>query len=165
MTQATNDIRLRSQDEIVTRLKEGEQANLASIYRWQVLAAVLDFEHGAAFCNPAATAADWGLPQTPEEVVRDAREYLQFAIDKIRDHRSLSAERALAKLIEWAWLLCRDDALEAMRAAEHKQYGAPKVRAFAMAFGWWPDPAADEVFIRMADGLPCEPDCRQGCAL
>lgn len=163
MTQATTETNLRSQDEIVTRIQAIQTgASLDAIYQWQVLVTPLDFEHGAQFCRSDATAEEWGEPLTAEEVLKEAREYLDFAIGKIVGHRGISASRSVAKLTEWAWLLCRDDIVEAMKAAEYKNYGAPKVRAFAQAFGWWPE-SPDEALTRMADGQPCRPDCDEGC--
>ena len=68
----------------------------------------------------------------------------------------------MEKLIEYAWLLGRDDVVAAMEAAEYTNYGAPKVKAFAEGMGF-PWPTDDPGLTRMADGLPCADDCLNGC--
>jgi len=88
--------------------------------------------------------------------------YLAFAIRKVVDHRGISAERSVVKLREYAWLLGRDDAVVAMDAAAYPQYGAPKLKAFALAMGL-PWPTDDIVLEHMASGQPCSPNCWEGC--
>ena len=105
----------------------------------------------------------------PEALEQRARDYLTFAIGKIVDHRGISASRSVDKLGEYAWLLGRDDVVKAMQAAEYPQYGAPQVKAFAEGMGWpWPGEVYDwqaKALARMAEGLPCDPDCADGCGL
>ncbi|AYF29273.1 hypothetical protein CSH63_17735 [Micromonospora tulbaghiae] len=104
----------------------------------------------------------------PDQLEQTAREYLTFAIGKAVDHRGISASRSVDKLREYAWLLGRDDVVQAMENAEYEQYGVPKLRAFAAGLGWpWPaegDGWRERALARMAEGLPCDPDCADGCA-
>jgi hypothetical protein len=119
--------------------------------------------------NPELTAEDVAdAPETkPERMADEARGYLRFAVGKILDHRGISAERSTIKLREFAWLLGRDDVVQAMDAAEYPQYGAPKVKAFANGMGWpfFDDSGAREQveLERMSEGQPCRPDCESGC--
>lgn len=107
--------------------------------------------------DPQKIAEVW----QPTDVLDHARQYLEFAIGKILDHRGLSASRSVTKLREYAWVLGRDDVVDAMDAAGYAQYGAPKVQAFAQGMGWpWP---ADVELKRMAAGQLCEPGCEMGC--
>ncbi|MER7063982.1 hypothetical protein, partial [Streptomyces albidoflavus] len=146
----------RAQDEIVARIREAAPADFFG-WRQEVLVCALDFEHAREFLIAEATADQW-TQRGPET---EAREYYTFALGKIRDHRGISAERSTIKLAEFAWLLGRDDVIEAMEAAVHPQYGAPKVKAFADGLGLaWPDESG---LNRMAAGEPCTPDCREGC--
>lgn len=86
---------------------------------------------------------------------------LPFALGKILNHRGISASRSVDQLTEYAWLLGRDDVVQAMQDAAYPQYGAPKVKAFGEGLGLeWP---GTEPMRRMADGLPCSDDCWQGC--
>ncbi|MBM0275136.1 hypothetical protein [Micromonospora tarensis] len=97
----------------------------------------------------------------PEVLEQRARDYLTFAIGKALDHRGISASRSVDKLSEYAWLLGRDDVVAAMDAAEYEQYGVPKLRAFAEGMAWrWP---GDIPLARMAQGLPCQSACADGC--
>lgn len=154
----------RPQHEIVARIKRIGDEPLGEDmfgFRRDALLDGLDFDHAQEFLKPEATREQW------EEAVRPiaevAREYLTFAIGKINDHRGISADRSVQKLREYAWLLGRDDVVAAMNAADYPQYGAPKVKAFAVGMGWdWP---ADKDLERMAQGLPCVDDCEGGCGL
>lgn len=99
----------------------------------------------------------------PEDVLKEAKEYVSFALDKIEGHRGLSADRSVAYMQTWAWLLCRDDVVEAMERADYKPYGAPMVKAFVDGLGL-PWPKDNEVLNRMANGQDCTDDwCYSGC--
>ncbi len=145
----------RTQAEILERHSQAD--NFLGFAR-DALAEALDAEHLAA--AGYAPGEGWKEP-TGESVEQTARGYLIFAIGKIEDHRGISAERSTIKLREYAWLLGRDDVVEAMSEADYPQYGAPMVKAFAEGMGWdWP---ADVELNRMAEGLPCEDGCESGC--
>jgi hypothetical protein len=117
---------------------------------------------------PAAEIADGRTPATLDQVTEDAQGYLAFAVEKILGHRGISASRSVQKLTEFAWLLGRDDVVEAIGAAEYAQYGAPQIRAFAEGMGWpfldVADVAAErEQLERMSLGRFCEDECLSGC--
>jgi len=146
----------RSQDEIVARINAIEDDMFG--FRSDVLVSALDFAHAAPFLKDGTTEAEW---DGEHDAAFAAHEYLTFAVGKILDHRGISASRSVDKLGEYAWLLGRDDVVAAMDAADYPQYGAPKVRAFAVGMDWsWPD---DPDLARMAAGEPCEPGCVEGC--
>lgn len=151
----------RTQDEILARFIEANKDDMFG-FRTSVLAEHLTYEKlaaTAAFEMDKIGEADW-QPVTDTESV--ARDYLTFAIGKIEDHRGISASRSVDKLREYAWLLGRDDVVDAMDAADYAQYGAPQVKAFANTIDWpWP---ADVELNRMADGDPCRPGCEDGCS-
>ncbi|GII88216.1 hypothetical protein Ssi03_62060 [Sphaerisporangium siamense] len=150
----------RTQEEILTRIQAVSDEDLLG-FRLQVLLGALDFEHAKPFLKPDTTAEDWKAAPSSAEILEEAQGYYEFALGKIRDHRGISATRSVEKLGECAWLLGRDDVVEAMAEADYPQYGAPKVKAFADGFGLaWPD---SEDMARMAVGEPCTPDCREGC--
>lgn len=148
----------RTQDQVLARL-DGLKDDFFG-FRAEVLASVLPND---ALKDRAFTFAEGRVPRgTDEEVEAAARDYLTFAIEKIENHRGISASRSVEKLGEFAWLLGRDDVLGAMDAAEYENYGAPKVREFARGMGWtWPED--DVELTRMADGLPCRDGCEEGC--
>lgn len=149
----------RTQAEILERFTQAEQADMFG-WRAEVLVQGMTVETlvAAGFDEPARGV--WHA-RSAAELEADARQYLEFAIGKIEDHRGLSAERSVMKLREHAWLMGRDDAIKAMDAAAYAQYGAPQVKAFATLLGWdWPD---DAELNRMADGDPCTPGCGSGC--
>jgi hypothetical protein len=134
-----------------------------------VLAESMD---GETLRSVAPNLADEQLraaPATPPEMLSSAASgYLDFAVGKILDHRGISASRSVAKLREYAWLLGRDDVVQAMDDAGYSQYGAPQVRAFAEGMGWafldLTDNASDrEELERMSLGRFCEDDCVSGC--
>lgn len=177
MTDATN-LTLRPQAEIVERMRRF--SNPASFddfmgFRREVLITAITRDSFRLFAgndaDPATLDAFAVTPPDPQQLLTDAVEYYHFALDKISDHRGISAGRSVEKLTEYAWLLRRDDVVEKMDNAPYPQYGAPKIREFAIGFGLvWPgDDGNSEdttnMFRRMAEELPCEPNCRRGCGV
>ncbi|WP_433225431.1 hypothetical protein [Actinomadura formosensis] len=153
---------MRTQDEIVARLTTLSVGEDVLGFRRGVLIAALNFEHARPFLKSDVTPEKWDeIRVRPDDIEDRARDYYAFALTKIEGHRGISASRSVDKLGEYAWLLGRDDVVDAMAAADFAQYGAPIVKAFADGFGeTWPD---EPWAVRMAKGLPCEPDCDMGC--
>lgn len=154
----------RTQDEIIARIAATRDVDPLG-WRMEVLADSLTFESAQDFLKEDSTQEQWGQPPTVEELTGQAKEYCEFAVGKILNHRGISANRSVDKLTEFAWLLGRDDIVKAMDDADYPQYGAPKVKAFAVGFGWWdgePGDRGDEL-ARMAEGLPCTDNCGAGC--
>lgn len=151
----------RSQDEILARFRSVTDDDAWGFRREVITDAMTLATLQAAFPahDPEKIAAAW----EPTDVEDHARIYLDFAIEKILDHRSLSADRSVLKLREYAWVLGRDDVVDAMDAAPYPQYGAPKVKAFADGMGWpWPDDSVE--LKRVAAGQLCDPaGCEMGC--
>jgi hypothetical protein len=158
----------RTQQEIVARLQH-VRAGGEDLYGFQqeVLLPALDFDHARPLLHQSVTRTKW---RQTVDLESQARAYLEFAIDKIIDHRSNSAWRSTVKLAELAWLLGRDDVVAAMHAAGYPCYGAPKVKAFADGLGWRlaetvEDGQPRRALIRMAQGQQCDPaGCQRGCA-
>jgi len=150
----------RAQDEIVARIAAVANDDWMG-NRQDVLLRALDFGNARPYLKDGVTEEQWNTGGKYADIDADAREYYHFALGKMRDHRGLSAVRSVEKLTEFAWLLGRDDVVAAMKDADYANYGAPKVHAFATGFGLaWPDEAE---LNRMAEGLPCIPNCDEGC--
>ena len=124
----------RSQDEIFARAQAADD-----MFGWaqEVLLPYLDFEHAKPLLQDGVTAEQYAeCANDPTEIGEAAREYHLFALGKIEAERGISAERSVAKLREYAWLMGLDDVVAAMDAAEYSPYGAPKVAAFAAGLGF-----------------------------
>lgn len=147
----------RTQDEVLARMAAAEEDDFFGFKR-EVLVMALDYEHAKPYIKEGTTEAEW----PPTDFAAEAAGYLQFAIEKILDHRGISANRSVDKLTEYAWILGRDDVVAAMDEADYPQYGAPKVKAFADGMGL-PWPADDAGLARMVQGVECEPGCVSGC--
>ena len=152
----------RTQDEILARFQAVD--DFFGFAR-EVLIETMDADTVRRF-NPDATIGDDWTAWTTEDVETNARNYLDFAVEKAIGHRGISAERSVAKLREFAWLLGRDDVIEQMDKADYPQYGMPKVMAFASGMNWGFGPlCADDTdaLNRMAQGWECRPGCGEGC--
>ena len=133
-------------------------------FRFEVLLNSLSYDAVKPILKPGVGPEDWTPDLTVEAVTESARTYLTFGIGKIIDHRGVSAWRTVAKLREFAWLLGRDDVVTLMDDTAFAQYGAPKVKAFAVAMDWadlWPTDNDD--LDRMSRGLRCNADYACGC--
>lgn len=157
---APSPVAKRTQDEILARITEISAADFFG-FRQEVLISGLDYEHAKQFLRDEVTAEDWAESAVIADVEASARAYYDFALGKIRHHRGISASRSSEKLLEYAWLMGRDDVVTAMGEADYAPYGAPQVKAFGAALGLeWPTDAA---MIRMGEGLPCTLICDEGC--
>lgn len=151
----------RTQEEITKRIRDVQEDDFLG-FRTTVLLMQLDYEHARPWLKDRTNEQEW------EENLRDYRSlpeqaatYLDFAWDKARNHRGISASRSVTKLTEWAWLMEREDVIADMEGAIYENYGVPKLFAFAKGFGL-PIPEGDDL-ARMARGETCRPGCEEGC--
>lgn len=154
----------RTQDEILTRinyLADNSDSQDFLGFRQEVLIGALDLEHLNVLA--AARGAD-EIPATSyksSDEVQAALSYLEFAWGKAADHRGISAGRSVQKLAEWAWLFGMDAVVLQMTEGPYQNYGAPALKVFAEAMGQ--EPPTSEALVNMMQGLPCRPDCNEGC--
>lgn len=153
---------MRTQQEILDRIASLTDDALG--FQFEVLVESLEYDHALPYLIEGTTQKAWESERRPlqgEYLGSVAEGYLDFAIQKIIDHRGISAGRSVQKLREYAWLLGRDDVVAAMDAADYPQYGAPKVKAFAIGMGYsWP---SEPMLERMAEGGYCIDYCDGGC--
>lgn len=148
----------RTQEEIIKRHKGYDFENDPIGFCRQVLEQFMTPESRSEIFN-----VHWVAPEDPMDLDDYAEWYFNFALDKALSHRGNSAVRSVGKLREIAWLMKREDAIAAMDAAEYKQYGMPKLQAFAKALdSTWVE---TETIRRMANGEPCKDNCQEGCSL
>lgn len=161
----------RTQDEILARfqkaIKDGGKglgAALAAEFRTEVLASAMTLDTLKKI-DPNYEGDAEKYP-TIRDFKAYGQEYLEFAITKALDHRGLSAGRSIEKLQEIAWLLSRNDVIEAMNEAGYTNYGAPQLKAFAekMGFEFKVGQYCEQADLdNMAAGKPCHKGCQEGC--
>jgi len=161
---------IRTTEQVLARIEEVKSDDFFGFQR-EVLYYALPYEAVAAtgVLSEGVTEEKWNQdhPGTEEAITADALGYLRFAFGKAYDHRGISASRSVDKMTSYAWVLCRDDVLAEMERADYAQYGVPILVAFAEHFSdesraVWAE-VKNEGLERMATGLPCEPDCYEGC--
>jgi len=164
---------MRSAEEIATEIERQKPGDVFG-FRTSTLLQYLPFDLAKPFLKEGVTPKEWaGLPQpvSPERVLTDWAKYVGFAWMKTLDHRGISAGRSIDHMWSWAWILndaevcawCDDQGMYA-------NYGAPILAAICKKYGWpWTHegrpltPGETEMAERMAQGLPCQPDCQDGC--
>lgn len=163
---------MRTQDEIVARLKAGVEDDLFG-FATDVLLDALDFEHAQPFLKEGVTPEQWNVKREADGFGRElqfpllreedlkaaALDYLKFAWSKAQDHRGISAERSVTKLFEFCWLLGLDT--QKIRAAEYRNYGCPMLKVISELLEA-PLPT-DAGLQRMMQGEPCTDGCESGC--
>lgn len=157
---------MRTPDEIATQMKAIEKDDFLGFGR-EVLMSYLPWSHIQPFLKEGVTEDQWTAEsRSPVEAGVD---YLKFAIGKALDHRGISAGRSVEKLRQYAWLAEREDVVQAMDDAAYENYGVPKLMAFGSGFDVpteWAIPAHDaarQALLNMSKGLPCTPNCMEGC--
>lgn len=157
--------KLREQEEILARYESHDADSDFFGWRRDVLLHTMEFELIRHHLVSGVKKEQWKKVRRTSvmEIEREAKNCYEYALSKIREHRSNSATRSVEKLQEYAWLLGRDDVVAAMDEVDYTQYGAPKVRAWGTGFGVrWPNTVWA---VSMSKGLPCSPKCRSGCLL
>lgn len=151
---------MRTLDEIVAHYQRSEDVLGVEC---DVLLPYLPVDLARPFFKADEDLSDWqARPLERDAVVAAIGEYLAFAWEKVADHRGLSAERNIAKMRAWLWLLGDEATLAyAEDAAHYPQYGAPILAQICTVYGF---PIPPEPGIqRMIAGQPCRPDCDDGC--
>lgn len=105
---------MRSQDEIVARINERKDGDFLGFETSEYINA-LDYEHAKPFLNDGVTSETWdrrdGALLSDDAVVKEMREYVDFAYEKINGERGISANRTVMHYIAWLWLIGADELL------------------------------------------------------
>lgn len=129
------------------------------------LVVFLKYEHAKKFLKDDVTEEGWNkdyIEYTKENVIKEMREYMEFAWDKASNHRGLSANRSITHFTHWLWLLEDDELLNiAEDGTNYAQYGCPILMQICDKYDL-PVPD-DEGIRRMARGEYCKPGCTMGC--
>lgn len=156
---------MRTEAEVLAKIAElGDAGDMLGFSR-DALIRFLSFPAAKPFLLPTVVEDEWHPnPLTSDGVVGQMREYMDFAWEKALGHRGLSANRSVAKMREWVWLLGDDEALTFMDAdGNYPQYGVP-ILAYLCERFQLPMPAdSAEQIKRMRVGGSCVPGCTEGC--
>lgn len=150
---------LRTPDQIISRIEEVTESDFLGKRR-EVLIFSLDYDDALPYLKDGISPEDWTGGR--DKAWKDAREYLDFAISKAVGHRGLSASRSVDAYREWMWLMSEDTSR--FEEQDYQNYGLPMIRFAAHALGLPWDSLTHPVAERMADGLPCEDGCEDGCS-
>lgn len=159
---------MKTQVEIVGKLLAiSKEINLFD-FRRDILVVFLDRKHAelmkGVVLKEDADLSEWkGDVPSDEIVLEEMKNYMKFAWDKAQNHRGLSAQRSIQKFSAWCWLLGEDELVEALENGPYARYGAPGLAKVCEQYGW-PIPK-DKSIERMIKGLPCVPNCEEGCLL
>jgi hypothetical protein len=153
---------LRTVPEIVARYRDTRAEDILG-FHGSVLLEYLPVTDLRQFCKEGADLSDWTPSALTREAITEAmREYMEFAWGKATGHRGISANRSVAKLAAWLWLLGDGElAAFANDSANYPYYGGPILGRICEKYGF-PIPD-EEAARRMASGQPCEEHCCEGC--
>lgn len=86
-------------------------------------------------------------PLTDEEIIRQMKDYFDFAVDKALGQRGISASRSIAHYKAWIWLLGDDEFLQEIENTEYAPYGVPILTKIGKKYGF------DEKLIKKFEDL------------
>ena len=103
---------MRTQTEILARIKERSQHDPFG-FEWHEYLGALTRESAEALkgsvIKPDADLGDWGqIYKTDDEVRAKCIEYMDFAWEKAKNGRGISASRSMSHYKAWLWLLGQD---------------------------------------------------------
>ena len=121
---------MRTQEEIVARIKEREKADLFG-FEWQEYLMALSYDNAKPYLKPEYDGKDWKT-STENEIRERAVEYMPFAWEKANDCRGISANRSIMHYTAWLWLLGIDyDGME----DDYEFYGKPQLEKICNYLG------------------------------
>lgn len=156
---------MKTEEEIIFRIKSlGDGPYDTFGFQRSDLLEFLPFGFAKPWLNDGSSEEEWAKEvykePSEENVKKKMSAYLEFAWGKARDRRGLSAMRSVQYFKAWLWLLGDQGLLEGFEAAGYGNYGAPKLKVVSDFLGFavpWEDA------LRMAQGLPCQAGCLEGC--
>lgn len=153
---------MRTDQEIIARIKEVEKLD---IFGTEVgdLMNYLPFDSVRSWLKPEVSLDQWEKtrqPHTHENILKEMKDYMPFAVDKATNHRGLSASRSIFHYKAWVWLLGDAD-YETVDWDAFQNYGCPILALIGETYGITTE--RSEAFRNMASGRPCYPDCNEGC--
>ena len=93
-----------TQDEIVERILERRENDILC---WELedFYSYLDYEHVKQFLKKDIKKSDINASiLLRDNIIKQIKEYMPFAIEKMEDERGISAERSICHFIGWTWL-------------------------------------------------------------
>lgn len=127
-----NNLKLRSQEEILAKIKKCSEEESFMDFRPEVLIGHLNFENAKQFLKDEYVAKiDSGEKKHEyvsdlQETAQDFLDYMNFAWMKALDERGLSASRSINKLSAWLWLMGREDLEQTINDDTlYNPYGSP----------------------------------------
>lgn len=154
---------MRTYDEIVQKCHDSDSCFGFDL---QVLVPYLPFEYAKEFLKDNTVEEEWNkkvIPLTEEHIKAEMADYMEFAWEKVKDHRGISASRSIEKMVEWCWLLGDNDSVDfASDDKNYAMYGAPILcyisKKYDLPIPWNGD------LKRMVKGDPCHEKCH-GCTV
>lgn len=151
----------RTEEDIIKRMESIKNDDFFGTIRTDLLE-FLSFDAARPYLKPEVTHEKWGeIQRTPtkEGVMSRMQEYMDFALEKAKHHRGLSASRSIDHYRAWIWLLGEDDQIHWERWGQYgcgvlKQIGEKYAIALPINQSW---------FDNMSRGDRCQPDCDEGC--
>jgi len=132
-------------------------------FQAEVLLSYLPAKTLRQFCKKGARLSDWkSYPLTKKQILKEMKEYMEFAWDKVENHRGISANRSIVKMRAWLWLLKNQELVDfANNPDNYPNYGAPILKKICEKYGFLvPENTKIE---RMSEGFSCCNDCVEGC--
>lgn len=138
-------------EHIVERIRERQDADLFGFEIRDYLY-YLPFEFASEFvtlkegCTPEERDAEIGT-LTRENVVKEMREYMAFAIGKAEDERGLSTMRSIQHYTAWTWLAGDVELSQIIDSGQiaYAPYGMPILRHICKFYGFEPELIKQEV--------------------
>jgi hypothetical protein len=97
--------------------------------------------------------------QSQDKVIGVIRDYMNFALMKAEDHRSLSATRSIEHFKAWVWLLGDEDKID---WDNYRNYGVPILKQICQLYKIT-FPVDNSCLLNMSLGKKCRKDCDEGC--
>jgi len=133
-----SEAKMRTQTEIVTRINERKGNGFLGFETGEYIA-YLDFEHAKPFLKDGVTVDEWAAPELITADLGKIKErmidYMDFAWEKAKNCRGISASRSISHYQAWLWLegVWSNEDIDAL--ANYQHYGKDELAKICTHLG------------------------------
>lgn len=136
---------MRVREEILSRIKAREGTDLFGV-EFTHYAYSLPYVDAQKLCKGELNEGDWKTV-TDSTIKVDMIDYIEFAFEKARRKRGISAERSMNHFAAWLWLLGEDEL--SLQMDNYEDYGISNLKAVCAFLG------VDDAGKSLQEGTQC----------
>lgn len=125
---------MRTNKQILNRIKQIEKDDFFGFERNDLIM-YLDQKHSKPFFKDGYDGSDWKpLSKNKKDILKQMYDYMEFAWDKAKNCRGISASRSMSHYSAWIWMLGDEDVFGNLQ--NYNYYGKDNLVKICEHYGW-----------------------------